>query len=1055
LKAANDKAAADLTAANTAAATAAKTASDAATAAATKAAADLKAATDKAAADQVAAVAAQKATDDAAAAAAAAKAAADLKAANDTITALQNPAGTSKSLTTSTDVLIGTAGNDTFSGATSTLSTSDIVVDATTTDNDTLTISATASVSAFVVANVENINIALATTNGTNPSVDAGSFTGVKNLTITGTDVVVGGSAIAGDKDVVVTNVNSSKITKVTAGVDANDVSVTQATKAGVVVDASTATGNIAVTGAATVNANLTTGTVTMTRLNSTVEDAKAVVVNAALASSVTTADSSFTGTVEFNAAKASTITILNAAGGAIVNGGTTSTADTTIRVDGIDNSGATITTGLGYLAAASKNIAVNLDGTTDATDVATVAAAGYISLDANTTDLVETVNLSGTTAAVTYAMVTSAPTTYNLTGSQSVTVSNTAAAFTTNTLTDNTTGGTTTASVTSVGTADLSKIAADVIEIADAGTSAVLTVKSGANLSLASDQTTAFSLAGKTAEAAITLSTADDTAADGTTINLTVGAFTADTNVKTLNLNATVGKFTATSTTLDYAGSDATVLTISGTKAVTLGNTAAVTVNATGLTGALSLTALDGIDTDGGGADDTNDITAASITSGSASDSITVNDTGSDYTVFTVDAGNGNNTITITGAKVGSSFTTGIGTDTVNINAAAAYVVVTGDGNDTVKIGHNVDSDAIIVAGAGSSDTLIFLDTDGNDFANNVNFGFSGFEVLDISALTSGAITIDNIQFGGKTLEVVGTASGSDQLIIKDDGTGAGTIDASNVTLTDALLELQGGAGNDTITGSEYDDVLNGGVGSDILNGGSGTDTATYTGAADTTDTGTQTGIVVNLGSTAITNTTILGTLGTSNGYTASSITSVAANTAVYVYGDTTSTNSAATDTLSSIENVIGTAGNDYIVGSVAANTITGGAGADYLKGGLGADIFVFATGDSGITASTADTIADFTTASDQIKVGVTGAAGTVTIANGAAMVDLDAVITAADAVFDGTKKVYVAYNVNGGGDAYVIIDHDGNDTDTGDTVIKLVGINLVGEIAVTDFIS
>ncbi|MBW4682928.1 MAG: M10 family metallopeptidase C-terminal domain-containing protein [Microcoleus vaginatus WJT46-NPBG5] len=69
-------------------------------------------------------------------------------------------------------------------------------------------------------------------------------------------------------------------------------------------------------------------------------------------------------------------------------------------------------------------------------------------------------------------------------------------------------------------------------------------------------------------------------------------------------------------------------------------------------------------------------------------------------------------------------------------------------------------------------------------------------------------------------------------------------------------------------------------------------------------------------------------------------------------------------------IENVVGSAGNDFIYGNEVGNTIsgnegadrlTGASGADNLTGGAGTDTFVFARGDGGLTAGAADTLIDF----------------------------------------------------------------------------------------------
>lgn len=180
-------------------------------------------------------------------------------------------------------------------------------------------------------------------------------------------------------------------------------------------------------------------------------------------------------------------------------------------------------------------------------------------------------------------------------------------------------------------------------------------------------------------------------------------------------------------------------------------------------------------------------------------------------------------------------------------------------------------------------------------------------------------------------------------------------TIDASNVTVTTAKLVIDGASGNDTITGSAYDDFISGGVGTDTINGGDGSDTYVATtsqvgATVEGTGTGTSTGLVINLGSTAVTNTTILSATAQ---YTADSVTSVASGTVAYLFGSSASTNTAVVDTLVSIENVTGSTGIDYIIGSATANTITGGTGIDKLTGGLGVDSFVTVSGDAGQGAS------------------------------------------------------------------------------------------------------
>jgi Ca2+-binding RTX toxin-like protein len=477
----------------------------------------------------------------------------------------------------------------------------------------------------------------------------------------------------------------------------------------------------------------------------------------------------------------------------------------------------------------------------------------------------------------------------------------------------------------------------------------------------LSSDQTTGFEVAGKTADAAVSLSTADDTDADGTTIDLTVGAFVASTYVKTLNLDATAGKFTATSTTLDIAGSDATTLTITGTKQVTLGTTDAKTINSVASTGVLSLTL-------------TSTAATASVTSGSAADSLTIND--GDTTV-TLDAGNGANTITLTSIKEGSSFVTGSGADTVNVNDTEAVVISTGSGDDTIKIADTKDTDAVILAGSGDDTLDINWDAD-VDFSDNGNFKFTGVETVDIQAIAGATVTISVDQLNANpTFDLVGAAT-TDNFEVVGVEDEANTIDASGITVTTATVNLTGGDEADVITGTASADVIFGGAGADTITGGSGSDTVSYAGDADTADLDTQTGIVVNLGLTAITATTILANTGD---FLADAQLSVAANKATYLYADADDSYASVIDSLSSVENVVGSAGNDYIVGSSAANTITGNAGDDYINLGLGADTFSFAdrladptdtAGDLADVASAvgSDTIASFSVTDDEFQI-------------------------------------------------------------------------------------
>jgi Ca2+-binding RTX toxin-like protein len=159
------------------------------------------------------------------------------------------------------------------------------------------------------------------------------------------------------------------------------------------------------------------------------------------------------------------------------------------------------------------------------------------------------------------------------------------------------------------------------------------------------------------------------------------------------------------------------------------------------------------------------------------------------------------------------------------------------------------------------------------------------------------------------------------------------------------------------------------------------------------------------------------------------------------------------------------GGSGDDIITGGAAADTInggsnddtiTGGLGADTLNGNAGGDTFVFSSGDTGVTVATADTITGFTTNEDRIDLAITA---NYVEADGAGNANIAAFITDADASLTANaNNVYVEFNVNSAGNAYVAIDgnNDGsfNDTDDADIFIILTGVNTADEIAVTDFI-
>ncbi|RVU13868.1 calcium-binding protein [Methylobacterium oryzihabitans] len=181
--------------------------------------------------------------------------------------------------------------------------------------------------------------------------------------------------------------------------------------------------------------------------------------------------------------------------------------------------------------------------------------------------------------------------------------------------------------------------------------------------------------------------------------------------------------------------------------------------------------------------------------------------------------------------------------------------------------------------------------------------FGGDGFDVLD------GGDDDDRI-FGGDGLDTLDGGNGNDTLF---GGEGK-----------DRLL---GGYGDDRMYGDDGDDIFRDLTGIDLMNGGTGSDTVDYGGFYGR--------VIANLsGGTARQEEAI---------YT------VNAGMGFYAIG---------TDTLASIENLIGGRFDDRITGSGADNRLEGGEGHDSLSGAGGDDVLVGGEGRDTLTGGTgADT--------------------------------------------------------------------------------------------------
>ena len=125
--------------------------------------------------------------------------------------------------------------------------------------------------------------------------------------------------------------------------------------------------------------------------------------------------------------------------------------------------------------------------------------------------------------------------------------------------------------------------------------------------------------------------------------------------------------------------------------------------------------------------------------------------------------------------------------------------------------------------------------------------------------------------------------------------GTAQNTGGGGSDTLSN-FNNLTGSDFNDTLLGDSADNIIEGGAGDDVIDGAGGSDTASYASAAS--------GVSIDLAESGPQD-----TLG------------------------------AGQDTLSNIENLIGSAFDDTLFGDSGNNILTGGDGDDVISGGIGAD--------------------------------------------------------------------------------------------------------------------
>lgn len=276
----------------------------------------------------------------------------------------------------------------------------------------------------------------------------------------------------------------------------------------------------------------------------------------------------------------------------------------------------------------------------------------------------------------------------------------------------------------------------------------------------------------------------------------------------------------------------------------------------------------------------------------------------------------------------VGSAFN-----DTL-VGNAGANIIEGGPGNDSINGAAGSDtasyenaSSRVVVnlaltsaqntIGAGT-DTLLQIENLRGSRFNDTLIGNNGPNVIE------GGPGNDSIN-GGAGFDTASYEHANARVVVNLSIAGAqNTIGAGVDTLT-SIENLIGSSFNDTLIGNGGPNVIEGGPGNDSINGGAGIDTVSYLHATAR--------VVVNLSIAGAQN-----------------------------------TQGAGVDTLTAIENIVGTPFDDILTGNNLANVIEGGAGKDIVRGGLGRDTFVFARLTDMSVGPNRDVIVDFTSGVDRI---------------------------------------------------------------------------------------
>jgi Ca2+-binding RTX toxin-like protein len=404
---------------------------------------------------------------------------------------------------------------------------------------------------------------------------------------------------------------------------------------------------------------------------------------------------------------------------------------------------------------------------------------------------------------------------------------------------------------------------------------------------------------------------------------------------------------------------------------------------------------------------------------------------------------GDGVNTVTLLGDASISVFDN-TGNNTITGNDGPDFFTVT-DGIDVVHGGLGIDHLTVDY----SSDTSSIIGTtvsitDGGTHSVT----FDGIENFKIDTGSGN----DTLTVGDGT-NVINTNAGNDTITA---GNGGDRINAGigndTVTAGDGLNKIIGGGGDDTLTGGNGHNFVNGGAGDDIITTGDHFDVI-YAGLGDDTISsgGGQDRIFLTGGTDTVDG-------GSGRDTVDYSGMSLAVDVSLANAG-AQAVNANATDTLTSIENLTGSAFDDTLTGTTASNVLTGGLGADQLIGGGGADTFAYGSvADS--TSTAYDVITGFAAGNNKFDLWFTvNAVDTAVTAGALSTSTFDTDLASAVGSSQLGAHDAVLFTANSGslaGHTFLVVDANGiaGYQAGADLVIELADATHLGNLSAANFI-